>query len=253
MPSGRNQPIRLSRQGRPASGNIVILTGAGISRESGLHTFRDADGIWATVSVDDVATPRAFLRNPVRVHDFYNARRRALLSGTIRPNEAHFALANLQRAWTGSVHIVTQNIDDLHERAGSVDVIHMHGELLKARCSRCQTVVRCVDDLSTQTNCPSCEASAGMRPDVVWFGEMPMHLDKIQQALEEADLFLSIGTSGTVYPAAGFVEIARNRGIYTAELNLEGSANASIFDEAFYGPATVVVTQYVQELLGAAE
>jgi NAD-dependent deacetylase len=229
--------------------NIVILSGAGLSRESGLHTFRDADGIWAKVNVEDVATPSAFARNPALVHDFYNARRRQLISGTVQPNEAHLALARLQREWKGDVTVVTQNIDDLLERGGAVDVIHMHGELLKARCSRCQQTTQCTIDLTTESTCPSCGASGEMRPHVVWFGEMPMYMEMIQEALEKADLFLSIGTSGTVYPAAGFVEIARTAGAHTVELNLERSLGASSFDEAVYGPATKVVKEYVDHLL----
>ena len=232
--------------------NVVILSGAGLSRESGLDTFRDANGIWAKVNVDDVATPGGFARNPAVVHDFYNARRRQLLSGAIQPNEAHLALARLQRAWKGEVTVITQNIDDLHERAGTAGVIHIHGELLKARCSRCQEASPCTSDLSTESRCPSCGISGKMRPHVVWFGERPMHMDAIRQALERADLFISIGTSGTVYPAAGFVEIARSAGAHTVELNLEKSLGASLFDEAVYGPATKVVREYVEDLLSDA-
>jgi NAD-dependent deacetylase len=230
-------------------GNIVILTGAGISRESGLDTFRDPHGIWAKVNVEDVATPEGFAQNPALVHDFYNSRRRQLLSGVIYPNDAHLALGNLQRSWKGKVLIVTQNIDDLHERAGSVGVVHIHGELLKARCSFCQTPTRHIEDLSTQARCPTCGASATMRPHVVWFGEIPMHMDTAQEAVEEADLFISVGTSGMVYPAAGFVEAARRAGAHTVELNLESSVHSSRFDEAVYGPATKVVKEYVEKLL----
>jgi NAD-dependent deacetylase len=232
--------------------NIVILSGAGLSRESGLHTFRDADGIWAKVNVEDVATPAAFERNPALVHDFYNTRRRQLLSTAIQPNEAHLALARLQHSWKGRVTIVTQNIDDLLERAGAADVIHIHGELLKARCSRCQKTASCSADLSTDSVCTNCGASGHMRPHVVWFGEIPMHMDTVQKALESADLFLSIGTSGAVYPAAGFVAIARNTGAHTVELNLEKSFGASLFHEAVYGPATKVVKEYVENLLSNA-
>lgn len=195
---------------KPRSGSIVVLTGAGISRESGLQTFRDPDGIWAKVNVEDVATPGAFSRNPARVHDFYNTRRRQLVSGTVHPNRAHFALAELERSWTGTVTLVTQNIDDLHERAASVRVIHMHGELLMARCCRCGDRTRCVHDLTTESRC--CGATGTMRPDVVWFGEMPVRMDEIEAALDHADLFISIGTSGNVYPAAGFVQLARDAG-----------------------------------------
>jgi NAD-dependent deacetylase len=229
--------------------NVVILSGAGISRESGLDTFRDPDGIWSKVNVEDVATPQGFARNPGLVHAFYNARRRQLLADAVHPNDAHLALARLQRAWKGRLLLVTQNIDDLHERAGSVDVIHIHGELLKARCGRCQRTVRSTGDLSTETRCSSCNVAGAMRPHVVWFGEMPMHSDRVEYALERADLFIAIGTSGTVYPAAGFVEEARRTGAQTVELNLESSMNASVFHEAIYGPATRVVSDYVGALL----
>lgn len=230
----------------------MVLTGAGVSRESGLHTFRDPDGIWAKVNIEDVATPGAFSRDPARVHDFYNTRRRQLLSGTVHPNRAHFALAELERSWRGAVTLVTQNIDDLHERAGSVRIIHMHGELLKARCERCGERTRCVEDLSTASCCSHCGAAGTMRPDVVWFGEMPLRMDEIEAALDDADLFISIGTSGNVYPAAGFVELARDAGAHTVELNLERSLGASSFDEGIYGPATEVVERYVRELLRPA-
>jgi NAD-dependent deacetylase len=241
-------PWKTSRTRRSFE-NIVILTGAGLSRESGLDTFRDPDGIWAKVNVDDVATPGAFARNPALVHEFYNARRRQLLSGAIHPNEAHLALARLQHSSEGRVTIVTQNIDDLHERAGAAAVIHIHGELLKARCDGCQKPTPCMGDLSTESRCPSCGTSGKMRPLVVWFGEMPMHMEIVQETLEKADLFMSIGTSGTVYPAAGFVEIARSAGAHTVELNLEKSLGALLFDEAVYGPATKVVKEYVENLL----
>ena len=244
-----NMADQRSNASRTASQNIVILTGAGISRESGLETFRDAEGIWARVNVEDVATPEAFIRNPALVHDFYNARRRKLLSSGIDPNEAHAALRKLQGSWRGEFTLVTQNIDDLHERAGSLKVVHMHGELLKARCNQCRNSVQWTSDLSTATRCSNCGISGHMRPDVVWFGEMPMHMGMLEEALQKADLFLSIGTSGTVYPAAGFVAIAREAGAYTVELNLEKSAGASTFDKAMYGPATKVVKEYVEELL----
>lgn len=226
----------------------MVLTGAGISQESGLETFRASDGTWAKFKVEDVATPGGFRRNPARVHAFYNARRRRLLSADIHPNAAHYALAQLQRMWHGKVTIVTQNIDDLHERAGA-SVLHMHGELLKARCVQCGQVSTLRSDVDELSVCPACGAGGAMRPHVVWFGEMPMHLDEIAEALEHAWLFLSVGTSGTVYPAAGFVEIAKQAGARTVELNLEQSAGASLFDERIYGPATRVVKDYVAELL----
>jgi NAD-dependent deacetylase len=248
--------VRQSNGSKLRFENIVILTGAGISRESGLATFRDPDGIWAKVNVDDVATPGAFSRNPVRVHDFYNQRRQQLLSGTVHPNRAHIALADLQRSLMctakGTVTLVTQNIDDLHERAGFAGVIHMHGELLKVRCTECTGRMECRGDLSVWSQCSRCGTVGSMRPDVVWFGELPMHMDTIEAALERADLFISIGTSGNVYPAAGFVELARDAGAHTVELNLERSLGASSFDEAIYGPATEIVDKYVRDLPGTA-
>ena len=222
---------------------IVILTGAGISRESGLSTFRDADGIWAQVRIEDVATPQAFARDPARVHAFYNARRAQLAQ--VEPNAAHFALARLEREWPGPVLLVTQNVDDLHDRAGSTP-LHMHGELRRARCLACGATIPWASDLSTTTPCPSCAAMA-LRPDIVWFGEMPMGMDRIADALEACSLFVSIGTSGTVYPAAGFVADAAHA--WTVELNLEPSAGSALFDEAHHGPATQVVPAFVERLL----
>ena len=228
---------------------IVVLTGAGISRESGLHTFRDPDGIWARHRIEDVATPEAFRRNPALVHEFYNARRRGLLDPEIRPNAAHRALAQLQANWSGEMLLVTQNIDDLHERAGSWNVVHMHGELLKARCEHCLGVVEWRDDLATGTACPGCSAIGAMRPQVVWFGEMPFEMERIQDALSRCGLFISIGTSGNVYPAAGFVQEARYAGAHTVELNLEPSEGATLFAETEYGPATRTVPAFAARLL----
>ena len=233
----------------PSEGSIVVLTGAGISRESGLATFRDADGIWARHRIEDVATPEAFAKDPAQVHAFYNARRRGLLDAAIQPNAAHKALAELERRWPGPVLLVTQNIDDLHERAGSENLIHMHGELLKARCATCGQVQPCHKDLSLALACPACGSRGSLRPHVVWFGEMPLEMERIFAALGAADLFLSIGTSGTVYPAAGFVAEARAAGAHTVELNLEPSEGRSLFAEAMHGPATEIVPAYVQKLL----
>jgi NAD-dependent deacetylase len=229
--------------------DIVILTGAGISRESGLDTFRDPDGIWSTVNIEDVATPAAFQRNPTRVHEFYNARRRKLLSGAVHPNAAHFALAKLESLWTGKVLIITQNIDDLHERAGANNVLHMHGELLKSRCTACKVVAECIEDLYTTTKCPRCGVSGALRPDVVWFGEAIISTAAMDYALEHCNLFMAIGTSGTVYPAAAFVEEARHAGARTVELNLERTTGSVHFDQTLIGPATQIVPQYVEELL----
>lgn len=233
----------------PRDGTIVILTGAGISRESGLHTFRDADGIWATVRIEDVATYEAFIRDPARVHDFYNARRRGLQDPAVQPNAAHAALARLEREWPGTVLLVTQNIDDLHERAGSRNLIHIHGELLKARCEACRHVGEERGDLSVDSTCPACGLPGGMRPHVVWFGEMPLEMERIYRALADADLFISIGTSGNVYPAAGFGAEARAQGAHTVELNLEPSEGAHAFAHGHYGPATEVVPAFVEALL----
>lgn len=230
---------------------IVILTGAGISRESGLSTFRDADGIWAATRIEDVATPAAFAADPMRVHAFYNARRKGLLDRAVRPNAAHRALATLEREWPGEVLIVTQNIDDLHERAGSRTLIHMHGEALKARCERCRTAHAWTLDLSVKTACPACGGKGGMRPHVVWFGEMPFMIEEIERALSTCGLFLSVGTSGNVYPAAGFVATVRRAGrARTVEINLEPSEGATLFHETIYGPATETVPRMVDQILG---
>jgi NAD-dependent deacetylase len=227
--------------------HIVVLTGAGLSAESGLSTFRDKDGIWSKFDYREVATPEGFRHNPLLVHDFYNQRRRALKG--VKPNAAHLALARLEREHKGCVTIVTQNIDPLHEAAGSENLIHMHGELLKALCARCGTRHAWEEDLGIDTLCPGCGRPGGMRPDVVWFGEMPYHMEAIAEALAAADLFLSIGTSGNVYPAAGFVAEARDHGAHTVELNLEPSEGVSLFAETMHGPATQIVPAYVEMLL----
>ena len=232
---------------------IVILTGAGISKESGLDTFRDADGVWAKVGVDEVATPEAFQRDPVKVHAFYNQRRRRLVGGNVAPNAAHAALARLEAEWPGEVTIVTQNIDDLHERAGSRNLVHMHGEHLKVRCAEGGEVYAWAEDLAVDTACRACGKVGGLRPHVVWFGEMPLGMERIHAALDGCGLFLSIGTSGNVYPAAGFVRHVREcTDAHTVELNLEPSQGASLFAEARYGPATEVVPRFVDDLLAAA-
>lgn len=234
-----------------AAPSIVILTGAGISRESGLATFRDADGIWAKVRIEDVATPEAFARHPSRVHEFYNARRAQLCDAALQPNAAHRALAEFDTRWPGELLLVTQNVDDLHDRAGSRRLLHMHGELMKARCLRCAAVQPWSADLSTTTPCPACGEAGGMRPHVVWFGEMPLHLEDIGAALDRCDLFIAIGTSGQVYPAAGFVAAVRGRAS-TIEVNLEPTDGSSLFDETRQGPATRLVPDLMQELLRSA-
>ncbi|MDX1709518.1 MAG: Sir2 family NAD+-dependent deacetylase [Rhodovibrionaceae bacterium] len=230
--------------------SIVILTGAGVSKESGLATFRDADGIWAKVRIEDVATPEAFRRDPERVHAFYNDRRRQLLDPAVQPNPAHKALARLEREWPGEVLLVTQNIDNLHERAGSRNVIHMHGSILRAHCLYCEASSPWEGDMSLHSRCPSCGRAGGLRVDVVWFGEMPFEMDRIYGALEQCGYFLSVGTSGNVYPAAGFVQEARMTGrTHCVELNLEPSEGSSLFHEHYHGPAGELVPAYVDRLL----
>jgi NAD-dependent deacetylase len=234
--------------------NIFVLTGAGISAESGLGTFRDrrGEGIWAKFDPMKLATPHAFARDPETVLAFYDLRRRNLLDA--RPNAAHFALARLESALAehgGSLTLVTQNIDDLHERAGSRRVIHMHGELLKARCGWCEAVHPWRDDLAVSNACPNCGRAGALRPHVVWFSEMPLGLDLIDRALRRADLFVAIGTSGAVYPAAGFVAEARAYGLRTCEINLEAADNADLFDEQRLGPASETVPTWVEEVVTA--
>ena len=229
---------------------IVILTGAGISKESGLDTFRDPDGLWARVRIEDVATPEAFARDPARVHAFYNHRRQTLLSSKVAPNAAHVALARLEAEWPGKLLLVTQNIDDLHERAGSQNIIHMHGEILKARCLVCGEISPWRNDMTVDSLCPACGAEGMLRVNVVWFGEMPFEMDRIYAALADCDLFVSIGTSGNVYPAAGFVAGARANGrAHTVELNLEPSEGSSLFAEHHHGPASAEVPTYVDKIL----
>ena len=227
---------------------IVILTGAGISRESGLATFRDPDGVWARIPIEDVATPEAFARDPARVHAFYNARRAQIAEPTVTPNAAHAALALLERRWPGAFLLVTQNVDDLHERAGSRRLLHMHGELNRARCTRCEATHAWTGAMDRATACLACQRTGGMRPDVVWFGEMPYYTERIDAALARCGLFVAIGTSGHVYPAAGYVAEVRGHA-RTVELNLEPSEGASLFVEATHGPATQVVPAYVERLL----
>ena len=227
--------------------NIVILTGAGVSAESGLATFRGPDGLWEGHRVEDVATPEAFSRDPALVHAFYNARRGKL--DTVAPNAAHLALARLDAEWRGDLLLVTQNVDDLHERAGSRRLIHMHGEVKKGWCLQCDERFHWDADMNTNTACPVCGAEGGVRPDIVWFGEMPYEMERIDDALRRCDLFVSSGTSGAVYPAAGFVQTARYCGARTLEMNLEPSFGSMMFDESRVGPAGVEVPQWVDEMI----
>ena len=228
---------------------IVVLTGAGISQESGIATFRGSDGLWEKERIEDVATPRGFKRDPQRVYSFYNARRKQLLAGDIAPNPAHFALARLEEKSREPVLVITQNIDNLHERAGSTGLVHMHGELLKARCTGCGAVLAWEDDLDGADVCPDCHAAGHLRPHIVWFEEMPLFMDVIEEALSSCRLFASIGTSGNVYPAAGFARLARARGAHVVELNLEPSLGARDFHDGRYGPASQVVPAWVEAVL----
>jgi NAD-dependent deacetylase len=228
--------------------NIVVLTGAGISAESGLRTFRAEDGLWEDHPVEDVATPQAFRRDPDLVQRFYDERRTGIMAA--QPNPAHEALARLDSAWSGELLIVTQNIDDLHERAGAKRVLHMHGEGLSAWCTACDARHRWTGTLLGNPLCPAC-GQAALRPDIVWFGEMPYEMDRIYAALARADLFVSIGTSGAVYPAAGFVQQAKSHRAATLELNLERSQGSHWFDETRLGPASELVPTWAGEVLGA--
>lgn len=229
--------------------NIVILTGAGVSAESGVATFRGPDGLWEGHRVEDVATPEAFQRDPSLVHAFYDARRAKL--DTVEPNRAHEALARLDAEWPGDLLLVTQNVDDLHERAGSRRLIHMHGELRSGWCLVCDDRFAWDGDMGEQAMCPTCKCTGRVRPDIVWFGEMPYEMDRIDEALQRADLFVSVGTSGAVYPAAGFVRTARYCGAQTLEMNLEPSLASTFFDESRIGPAGKLVPEWVDEVLRA--
>ena len=229
--------------------NIVILTGAGISAESGITTFRDKNGLWGNHRIEDVASPHAFRRDPVLVHRFYNLRRAQLES--VYPNPAHIALSNLERAWAGKGDflLVTQNVDDLHERAGSRHLLHMHGEIRKIRCSCCNATLHHEEDLGTDLTCSQCGIAGDMRPDVVWFGEMPYHMDEIYAAIQNADIFVAIGTSGVVYPAADFVNAAKQNGrnCRTIEINPNPTGNVA-FDTVIEATAAQGVPHFVESL-----
>lgn len=229
--------------------SIVVLTGAGISAESGIKTFRAADGLWEEHKVEDVATPEAFVRDPELVMRFYNERRRPLLQNEVLPNSAHTALAKLESDFSGEFLLVTQNIDNLHEQGGSQNVLHMHGEVLKMRCQRSSVIFDCAGDIDVSDLCECCSQAGNLRPHIVWFGEMPLYMDSIYAALSTCDLFISIGTSGNVYPAAGFVQMAKQAGATTLEINLEESNVANDFDEAIYGKAGEVLPLWVEEFL----
>jgi NAD-dependent protein deacetylase/lipoamidase len=229
---------------------IVILTGAGVSAESGLSTFRGPDGLWEGHRVEDVCTPEAYRRDPALVHDFYDQRRAKL--ETVNPNAAHEALARLDADWRGELLLVTQNVDDLHERAGSKRLVHMHGELTRGWCLACDEHFGWTGPMGEGASCPVCAVQGRVRPDIVWFGEMPYEMERIDDALRRCDLFVSIGTSGAVYPAAGFVQSARYSGARTLEINLEPSLGSIFFDESRTGSAGELVPSWVEEVLAAA-
>jgi NAD-dependent deacetylase len=230
------------------SSRIVVLTGAGVSAESGLATFRGASGLWENVRPKDLATPEAFAKRPLKVLAFYTARRRALLASAVAPNAAHIALAAFERRFRGEFLLVTQNVDDLHERAGSQKLRHMHGELLRTRCANCGHEFASTADISTADSCPACGRVGRLRPAVVWFGEMPLFMDEISAVLGRCDLFIAIGTSGQVYPAAGFVEIARRVGARTVEINIEKTTASSLFQESVRSPASNAVPIFLERI-----
>lgn len=229
---------------------VVVLTGAGISAESGLKTFRDNNGLWENHRVQDVATPEGFAANPKLVYRFYNQRRQQLLSPELRPNKAHCALAKLESALGANFTLITQNVDNLHQRAGSKNVLHMHGSLMSAKClvsGRTSKLEGHILDM--ESRCVCCQPSNGLRPDIVWFGEIPKYIPEIEQKLAHADVFIAIGTSGTVYPAAGFVSLAKDNGAHTIELNLAPSSGQNAFHQGYYGAATSVVSTFVDDFL----
>ena len=231
--------------------SLVILSGAGLSAESGVATFRGDDGLWEGHRIEDVATPEAFKKQPELVHRFYNLRRAAL--NTVEPNAAHHALVRLEREWPGPFLHITQNVDDLNERAGARKLLHMHGQLRQVRCTWCRAVLPWDGDLESSSACPECARTGKLRPDIVWFGEMPYYIDEIMRALETVDIFLCIGTSGVVYPAAGFARLAAEHGgARLIEMNLERTGISGHFTEQRHGPATVVVPALVGELLSAS-
>lgn len=231
----------------PRPNSIVILTGAGISVESGVASFRDRNGIWAKHDWRDYATPEGYAHHPARVLNFYNKRRRALAD--VRPNAAHEALVRLEKSFEGEFLLVTQNVDNLHEAAGSRKLLHMHGELNSALCGACSMRTVWHADMTINSQCSSCQTVGRIRPDIVWFGEMPYQMDTIYRALARADLFIAIGTSGNVYPAADFVNEAQMAGAHTVELNLEPTGYTSAFAEQIAGPATEIVPAFVDSLL----
>tara|TARA_B100000035_G_C20845181_1_gene484853 strand:+ start:42 stop:758 length:717 start_codon:yes stop_codon:yes gene_type:complete len=232
--------------------NIFILTGAGISKESGIQTFREKDGLWDNHRIEDVCTVEAFLRNPDYVNNFYNLRRKKLKDAEIKPNAAHISLATLEDYWEGEFVLVTQNVDDLHERAGSKKLLHMHGCLNKAYCMNCSDQINLDFDLSINYQCKKCKKKGGVRVDVVWFGEQPKYLDLIFKHLERTDIFISIGTSNNVYPAAGFIDFicSQKKRVELLEFNIEKTNKSSLFKKSIIGPATITIEKFVKSIIG---
>lgn len=228
--------------------NIVILTGAGISQESGIKTFRDHNGLWENHRLEDVASLDGFRRNPQLVYDFYNQRRKQLLQDEIKPNQAHYNLAQIEKEHQGTFSLITQNVDNLHERAGSQNLIHMHGELLKMRCQKTGKIFDILSDLNQETICSCCNHKGNLRPHIVWFGEEPFMMNQIFLELEYCDLFISIGTSGTVYPAAMFVQVAKKANAHTIEINPYPTEKSSIFDTQIRLPATLGTQKLLESL-----
>ena len=227
--------------------NIVILTGAGISAESGLATFRSTNGLWNNHKVEDVATVEAFFKNPDYVHQFYNEMRPELYNA--KPNAAHLAITKLQQEYPAQISVVTQNVDTLHEKAGSKNIYHIHGQINQIVCLNCGHVFETWGDVSAEDKCEHCAIMGMLKPNIVFFGENLLCMDKVDKLLQTCDLFLSIGTSGVVYPAAGFVQIAKMFGADTFEFNMEETSNNRLFDEHIYGPAGKTLPQFIDELI----
>ena len=232
--------------------NIVFLTGAGISAESGIKTFRDQGGLWEGHRVEDVATVSAFTRDPNLVHTFYNKRKEQLFSGQVKPNKGHFSLAKLEKDFAGKISIITQNVDNLHEKAGSKNILHMHGELGKIRCMKSNTIYSAEGPVNTQSICLCCNESSHLRPHIVWFGEMPFYLLEIETLLSQCDLFVAVGTSGQVQPASAFVQIAKGQGAFTIEVNLASTVVSQEFDDHLLGKVTEQLPKLVEQILKMA-
>ena len=231
----------------PKYQNIVILTGAGISAESGLATFRSSNGLWNNHPVEDVATVEGFQRNPAYVHDFYNELKKELVKA--KPNPAHLAITKLQKEYPAQISIVTQNVDTLHEKAENSDIYHIHGQINQAVCQNCGHIIETFGDVDTQTICPNCQVMGMMKPNIVFFGENLLCMDKVDSLLRTCDLFLSIGTSGVVFPAAAFVQIAKINGAHTIEFNLEPTSNNYYFDQHIFGKAGTTLPAFIDELI----